>query len=298
MRWRVFGRIATATLILACTWILTGGTPHAQASIIESTEATGEQVEKNDNCIIDYSNSAKGYVNILYLENTDKKIAVTIQGPANTYTYVLRKKDNEVLPLTEGNGSYKISVLKNVDGNKYANVLGATISVTLADEFQPYIRPNQYVDYAANTKCVKKADSLCKKANTELKKMKKIYNWVIKYFKYDNDKAKTVQAGYVPVLDTIYDAKKGICFDYAATMTAMMRSQGIPVKLVIGYTGSEYHAWVNVYSKKKGWITGAIYIAGNKWKLMDPTFASTGGSSDSIMKYINNAANYQAKYSY
>ena len=300
MRWKGWCRLGAAVVTLACAWILAGGTPHAQATIvIESTEASGTQVEQNDNCIIDYSNTSNGYVNIKYLENTDKKIAAQVQGPnSSTYNYFIRKKDCETLPLTEGPGEYKVTVLKNVEDNKYANVLSASFNVQLADEFQPYIRPNQYVDYEAGTQCVKKAESLCKNAGTELKKMKKIYKWVIKYFSYDNEKAKTVQAGYVPNLDTVYNAKKGICFDYAATMTAMMRSQGVPVKLVIGYTGSEYHAWVNVYSKKKGWITGAIYLAGKKWKLMDPTFASTGGSSDSIMNYINNAANYKAKYSY
>ena len=97
----------------------------------------------------------------------------------------------------------------------------------------------------------------------------------------------------LPNLDQIYKRKKGICFDYAAVMTAMLRSQGVPTKLVIGYTGNAYHAWVNVYSKKRGWITGAIYFNGKKWKLMDPTFASTSKSSKSIMKYIGNGRNYK-----
>ena len=98
--------------------------------------------------------------------------------------------------------------------------------------------------------------------------MKKVYNYVIKQYKYDKKKAKTVQSGYIPNLDKIYKQKKGICFDYAAVMTAMLRSQGIPTKLVIGYTGNAYHAWISVYSKKKGWITGAIYFNGKKLKMM------------------------------
>ena len=299
MGWKRLSRLGVAALMFACIWILSGGTPRAQATtVIESTAPGGTSVEQSDDCIIDYSNTTKGYVNVKYLKSTNKKVAVQVKGPKTTYNYFIRKQEYEVMPLTDGNGDYQVFVLINTDGNSYAQVLTAKFTVTLADEFQPYIRPNQYVDYKASTKCVTKAESLCKNASNDIKKMKKIYKWVIKYFKYDNDKARTVQAGYLPDLDTIYNAKKGICFDYAATMTAMMRSQGIPVKLVIGYTGSEYHAWVNVYSKKKGWITGAIYIDGNKWKLMDPTFASTGGSSDSIMNYINNAANYKAKYSY
>ena len=300
MKGRWFRGLAVAALAFAGLAVFGGSGPDAQAeTVIESTEAGGSSVEKNDNCIIDYSNTSKGYVNVKYTETTNKKIAVQVTGPGgSTYTYTIRKKDYETLPLTDGNGSYKVQVLKNISGNSYAYVLTANFNASLSNQFQPYIRPNQYVDYSAGSKCVKKAESLCKKAKTELAKVKKVYNWVIKYFSYDYNKARTVKAGYLPELDTIYNKKKGICFDYAATMTAMLRSQGVPVKLVIGYTGKEYHAWINVYSKKKGWITGAIYIAADKWKLMDPTYASTGKSSKSVMKWINNTKNYKAKYSY
>ena len=91
---------------------------------------------------------------------------------------------------------------------------------------------------------------------------------------------------------------KGICFDYAALMAAMLRSQNVPVKLVVGYTGGAYHAWINVYSEKDGWIEGKVYFDGKEWKLMDPTFASSGKSSDNIMAYIGNGSNYTAKYLY
>ncbi len=60
--------------------------------------------------------------------------------------------------------------------------------------------------------------------------------------------------------------------------------------------GSVYHAWINVYSEEEGWIDAAIYFDGQEWKLMDPTFASSNNSSQAIMKYIGNGANYQAKY--
>ena len=41
----------------------------------------------------------------------------------------------------------------------------------------------------------------------------------------------------LPSVDETLKTKKGICFDYAALMTAMLRSQGIPTKLEIGYQG-------------------------------------------------------------
>ena len=81
-------------------------------------------------------------------------------------------------------------------------------------------------------------------------------------------------------------------------MAAMLRSQGVPVKLVVGYTGSLYHAWLNVWSEESGWVDAVIYFDGSDWKLMDPTFASSAHSSASIMKYIGDSANYTAKYLY
>lgn len=300
MKGRWLKILGVTTLALAGICISTGQTSESKAEIvIESTSAGGSHVEKSGGAVIDYSNTSSGYVNVKYTEKTNKTMKVQVIGPGgNTFTYTLYNTSYEVMPLTDGNGTYTVKVLKNISGSTYAQVASVSFKASLSDEFQPYIRPNQYVNYNASTKCVKKAESLCKKANDELAKVKKVYKWVIKTFKYDYNKAKTVKAGYVPKLDPLFKSKKGICFDYASTMSAMLRSQGVPVKLVIGYTGKEYHAWINVYSKKKGWITGAIYLAADQWKLMDPTFASTGKSSKTVMKYINNKKNYKAKYSY
>ena len=100
------------------------------------------------------------------------------------------------------------------------------------------------------------------------------------------------------MLDTVLEKKKGICFDYAALMTGMLRSQGIPCKLVVGYAGSAYHAWISVWTEETGWLESTIYFDGQSWQRMDPTFASTGGQSAAIMKYIGDGKNYSVKYLY
>ena len=272
--------------------------PVSAKTVIYPTKATGEVVEENDQCVIDYSNCKDGYVVVKYKQNTAKVVKAQVKKGKRTYTYTLRKQSEEVLPLSEGNGTYKITMYLQLKGDQYATVGSASVAVKMSNKFAPFLRPNQYVKFNKSTKYVKKAASLTKKCKNDLAKVKKIYKYVIKNMKYDNKKAKNVKTGYLPNLNSLYKKKKGICFDYAAVMTAMLRSQGVPTKLVIGYTGNTYHAWINVYSKKKGWITGAIYISGKKWKLMDPTFASTGKSSKSIMKYIENKKNYKAQYSY
>lgn len=170
--------------------------------------------------------------------------------------------------------------------------------MTLKDELVPFLRPNQYVNYTEDSQAVALAAELTAGMTDNLEKVKTIYDYVVQNISYDRLLAAKVQSGYLPDIDQVLAKKKGICFDYAALMSAMLRSQEVPTKLVVGYTGSVYHAWINVYSEEEGWIDAAIYFDGQEWKLMDPTFASSNNSSQAIMKYIGNGANYQAKYLY
>ena len=131
-----------------------------------------------------------------------------------------------------------------------------------------------------------------------MEKVAAIYDYVVKNISYDDWKAETVRNGYIPDIDEVFRTGKGICFDYAALMTAMLRSQLVPAKLIVGYTGGAYHAWINVWNDEDGWVTAAIYFDGQSWKRMDPTFASSEGQSEAIAQYIGNGANYTAKYQY
>lgn len=248
--------------------------------------------------MIDYFNVSDGYVMVKYKDSTDKKLKVQVKGPDTVYTYNLTAKKWETFPLTDGNGKYQVLVLKNITGSRYSIQTTASFNLKLEDEFAPYIRPNQYVNYADAPKTTAKAAALTKKKKDPLHKVETVYNYVVKNIKYDKKKARTVESGYLPDLDKVLKKKKGICFDYAALMTGLLRSQGVPCKLVVGYAGTSYHAWISVWVEGKGWVDNAIYFDGTKWKRMDPTFASTGNSSKSVMKYIGDGKNYSAKYFY
>ncbi|MBR4284345.1 MAG: transglutaminase domain-containing protein, partial [Anaerotignum sp.] len=195
-------------------------------------------------------------------------------------------------------GKYQVTIYENTTGNKYAVVSSVTFDVQLKDEFAPFLHSNQYVDYAAATNTLQKAKELTANVADPLKKVEKVYDYVIKNMTYDTEKAKTVTSSYLPVLDDVLAAKKGICFDYASLMTGMLRSQGVPCKLVVGYAGTAYHAWINVWTEETGWVDGVIYFDGHAWHRMDPTFASSGKQSEAIMKYIGDGSNYTAKYLY
>ena len=272
--------------------------PDVITAAMKDVEASGALVKSNAMAVIDYSNTKDGYVMVKYTAQTTQKLKAQVKGPLVTYTYNVTPGQWAVLPLSDGNGPYKISLYENVSGSKYAGVLSHSVNVEMTDAFAPFIRPNQYVNYTASSAVVAKAKELTMDVDAPLDKVAKIYEFVVKTMSYDTEKAKNVKSGYLPVLDTVLEEKKGICFDYAAMMTAMLRSQDVPCKLVVGYAGTAYHAWINVWTEESGWIDAVVFFDGKTWQRMDPTFASSAKQSEAIMKYIGDGSNYTAKYFY
>ena len=273
----------------------------AVASIL-SPVASGTAVKSGGGAEIDYSNTKDGYVMCRFAAANSKRLKVQVAGPTTTYTYDLSTGGWVTFPLSDGNGSYKTTVLQNTTGNKYAVLASASFSVALADEFAPFLRPNQYVNYEGASATIAMAAQLTNGVSQPLDKVGKVYSYVVNTLSYDKSRAAAIASGqitsYLPDLDCVLAEKKGICFDYAALMTGMLRSQGVPCKLVVGYAGTAYHAWVSVWTQETGWVDGAIYFDGTTWHRMDPTFASSGNGSDAIMKYIGNGSNYKVKYLY
>lgn len=263
--------------------------------------AGGTVTYGNDQTTIDASNAAQGYVMVKYAAGETQRIKVQVAGPQGiTYTYNLAADgEYDVFPMSQGDGSYKITVFRNTTGTKYATIFSQNISVTLADQLLPFLYPNQYVNFNDNSNAVAKAKELRAGSENELDTVSAVYNYVVQNISYDYDFAANAPTGYLPDVDRTLATGKGICFDYAALMAAMLRSQGIPTKLVIGYTSrGEYHAWISVHISQVGWVNNIISFDGTNWKLMDPTFASTGNSSQQVMDYINNPSNYSEKYCY
>ena len=304
-KWRSISLTLALLLAAGCS---SGGQDDTQVpgplptAAVLAPSAPGAATEQCDSAVIDYSNAADGYVMVKWTGESDAGIVVRVKGPTNpeTYTYYLAADGRyDALPLSDGDGSYQILICQNVSGTKYSQLLSASVDVHLSDSFAPFLRPNQYVDFTADSQAVAKAAELAGGAKNTLGLVEAIYDWVVTNLSYDHDKARTVQPGYLPDIDATLRSGTGICFDYASLMSAMLRSQGVPVKLVIGYTSKgEYHAWIDVWSEQSGWIDGAIRFDGSDWKLMDPTFASSGRQSESVMEYIGNTANYKERFVY
>ena len=271
--------------------------PPEPVSVVLQPEASGEAFVSSEEAIIDYSNAASGYVMVHYKVQTDSRLKVLIKGTSTTYAYNLPADEWTTFPLSDGNGHYRMGVYINVRDTKYAAVLSTEFDVELTDEFAPFLRPNQYVNYVDAPNTVRLGAELTAGIEHPLDKVAAVYDYVVHNLEYDYEKAETVKSGYLPELDAVLELKKGICFDYAALMTAMLRSQEVPCKLVVGYAGDIYHAWISVWTEEDGWIDGAIFFDGHQWKRMDPTFASSSEGDQEILDFIQNGK-YTVKYLY
>ena len=228
-----------------------------------------------------YEDNQNGVLTIKYNNTQNLKMKVAVIKDAKTYYYNLKNGLNELdIPLTMGNGNYKLNIYKNVSGTKYSLVKSNTYELKLEDENKVFLHSNVIVNYKSEDKPIQKAETLTKKSITDFDKVEDIYEYVVKNYLYDYDKLVNLVSGYIPDINLVYKNKKGICYDISTLVAAMMRSQGVPVKVVTGYTPNieAYHAWNLIYDEEKDqWITVdatydlSMYVAGKKFKMAKPT---------------------------
>jgi hypothetical protein len=217
------------------------------------------------------------------------KVIVTANGTSCQYDILYRAKFLG-LPLQLGNGSYKVTVYEEIATDSFSSVFACNFSVDLASSLKPFTASSLMCDFSRGSACVQKTNSLCSGITTATGRVEAVYNWIVANVDYDTVLAGSITNGqvktYVPNPDTTYSTRKGICFDYAALMCAMLRSQGIPTRLVVGQTALGYHAWNEVYFAGTGWVIVAAFrwqeISDAGWVMFDTTFAAGGMTPESI----------------
>lgn len=264
-------------------------------------EASGTQVVGNESAQIDLSNTADGYIMAKYT-GTNPKVKIIIYDPSSyDNTYNLNSGEYFSFPLIGGNGSYTVGIYENIEGTKYSTLFSADFEVTLTDEFCPFLRPSRYVNYSPDSAAVQLASTLCKDATSDIDCIKLIYDYIIQNIAYDYDKQgvalENKLQGYLSDVDATLENGTGICLDYTALMTCMLRSQRIPTRLVVGDVGETYHAWINVYTSESGWVNHIAEFDGEHWVLMDPTFAASYSQAQ-LKKVLENPSYYIAEHIY
>ncbi len=209
-------------------------------------EATGKKVQKDGKLLVDSSNCSEGYIMVrTKKDNKRMKLRITMGG--SSLNYDINSDGNfEVFPLQFGRVPYTVTLWRNVEGKKYKEVGKVVVQPKdMTDELRCFLYPNQYVNYTADTECVKVAGDLCKDLTEAKDIFKTVTKYVVSNFSYDFIKSVTVKSGELPDIEYCWEKKMGICQDLSAMTCAMLRSQGVPARLIIGTLGSGTpHAWV------------------------------------------------------
>ncbi len=251
--------------------------------------------EGNSEVMVDLSHCDDGYFAVYC--TCDAKIKLQVFKGDETYTYDVVTDKEQIYPFQLGNGSYTIKVMKNIVDTKYSELYVTFADVNIEDEFDPFLRPSQYADYEKSSECVAKAAELAASSSDANDFITNVYSYVCDNITYDKEKAAGIKPGYIPVPDETLKTGKGICFDYASLTASMLRSQGIPTKIIFGYVGDSgdlYHAWNMFYTEESGWVAVEFEVSQDEWNRLDLTFSANGADS----KYIGDGSNYLDVYQY
>ena len=179
------------------------------------------------------------------------------------------KRGNRIIRVTWNNPRKPVDVLmKFTASNK-------TVLRTLESQapFPPTDLPKGTKDYLSATKQVQaddpriqnKAKELVQGVKTEFDAVQRILTWVVDHMRYVTP-SKQYDAIYT------FETGKGNCQNYSHLTAALMRTVGIPVRIVNGVTlkqpytvktaegdftfkmGQGRHSWIEVYFSDLGWV--------------------------------------------
>ena len=202
------------------------------------------QIQAAGKLLADTGGAPQGYIRAAVSSPGSKRLKFRVTKDGTTFTYDLDNQGAyEVFPLQQGSGSYELSLYEQVSGKQYSQAGTIWINAELEDRNVCFLYPNQYVNYDQTSEAVAVAEALSS-GKTDAEIYEAVCDYMSKNFVYDFVKAATIKAGQMPDIEGSWEKKMGVCQDLSAIMCCMLRSQGIPARLMIGYADSQYHAWV------------------------------------------------------
>jgi len=124
-------------------------------------------------------------------------------------------------------------------------------------------------------------------SNDAAEKATGIRDYLINNFKYSLETEEPDDGSSV-IEHFLFNSRKGYCEHFATAMTLMLRSAGIPARLVTGYAGSRKNEYGNYYiirqSNAHSWVEAFIK---DRWKRFDPTPALTSPARLSFLLFLD-----------
>jgi transglutaminase-like putative cysteine protease len=237
----------------------------------------------------DFSGVKDGRVSVSYISSSENSAKLLIQKDDQKYFYdIASDGSSESFALQMGTGKYTFAILENTIGYRYRYVVKTSMDIEEIDEYSTYLNSIQNIHWDNDMQAVIKAKELTEDKKTALEKVCAVYSYIIKNIRYDSSKLSNVTSGYIPDAENTFRTKTGICYDYASLFAVMLRSQGIPAKLVTGHnsTVSGYHAWNQVYLEET-----------NEWVYIDTT-ADASYRDQSNIQMIKRLGDLTIRYVY
>lgn len=274
----------------------TSGAAFEAPSAVESPEFDSSNAVTENDGSIDISSVNEGIV--LAQATSASRLKLLVTCGEMSYNYDMPGDGTPITcPINMGDGSYEFAIMRNTGGNNYVQTTSATADVHLDPDYIPFTQPNMYCNYTDQSACVAKARELTAGAENQGDAVRAVCTYIVDNVTYDTDKAAQLSgtSGYVPDPDQTLSTGKGICFDYASLGAAMLRSVGIPTKIVTGYVSPEdlYHAWIMVYIDGS-WSSAQFSVNPNSWSRVDLTFAA-GTESVGL---VGDGKSYTERYVY
>lgn len=124
---------------------------------------------------------------------------------------------------------------------------------------------------AGSDRISKLAHEIVARKDKDLDKALKIERYLTKNYTYSLSTSKPPK-GTGPVEDFLFNSRKGCCEHYATAMVLMLRTLGIPARIVTGFFGgelNEYGGYIIVrQSNAHSWVEAVI---DGSWGVFDPT---------------------------
>ena len=244
-------------------------------------------LQPKEQVIIDASDSIKGYITVA-LDNCDNKHKVLVQKGETQYFYTFNMNSKrENLPLQMGEGNYKITVYENINGTSYRPLKSLSVVADFQSNTDPFLQSIQLIEWDSSMPAIAKVAELIKDLDSDGAKVAAVHKYVISNVKYDYSKINALPSTYLPDINDTYQSNKGICYDFSSLMAGMLRSAGIPTKLIKGYTpnATGYHAWNEV-------------LIDGEWVVIDASYDSQMKAAGKRYSMRKDAALYSKSYEY
>ena len=172
-------------------------------------EAPGKKTLGTSPLVLDISDTDQGYLTAVS-DSTDQMMNVQLTAEDGVvYSYFISPGESAVIPFSSGSSTYQVSCYQQISDSQYAALYADTLEIKLANEFLPFLYPNQYVNFTPDSEASKLALSMVSEDTSDIDALQTIYNYVVSHVTYDYDLADTVASGYLPDVDETLQTGKG-----------------------------------------------------------------------------------------